>query len=286
MIAVIDPADAASVGTRAASISTSWLVRQLVEAVEGTDFGTVIGARIAGPLGMESTGVVGPGWPAPPGMASGWNLDLGFVGDPATANRAIDFVDPFVSTADDLVTFYRALLEGRLVSEETLALMFAPDAEGLAYGFDQHEMLFGDLGDIGARYNLSGGTYENGHWGMVTLDPRGGDIVVALASNWIWYLPPLVRQIVLSWAEDRRQRQGRSRKRPPWTGRSTPKWRVRPGPHVREHHLGHLRDVAGGYGRLGSPSGDRGCGRHRGHRYHCSVGPSRPAPASGGGHAR
>lgn len=199
LVGLIDADSAESVGIRVPSVSNTFVLHQLIEAVEGGDYTEVMRSRIAEPLGLESFDRITGDGPAPPGLVSGWNLDLGLVGDPEAEVRALTTIDGRIGSAVDVAEFARALMDGELVSDESLAMMLD---EGGPLGFDRHELVFGDLGDLGARYFSMGGSFLVGHWVTLSIDPASGDIIVVMTSSIDLFAPNLVRHIATSWAPE------------------------------------------------------------------------------------
>lgn len=125
-------------GTASTYSNTNYTVAGLViEKVTGTTMGAQLEQRIFRPLKLESTYL-----PTDPGL-SGQHAHGYFVlgGPPATDvtgfSPSIGWAGgSIVSTIDDVTVFYRALLEGRLVRDESLKQMMTTVTEtnGEVYG--------------------------------------------------------------------------------------------------------------------------------------------------------
>jgi len=100
-----------------------------------------------------------------------------------------------------MATFLQALTEGRLLSEEMTALVFDENAVFFGMGFDAHEAMFGDMGDMGAHwFPMPRNAIASGYNGAVAVEPKSGDLIVVLASNVDLETTELVREIVGDWA--------------------------------------------------------------------------------------
>ncbi|MEM7307892.1 MAG: serine hydrolase domain-containing protein [Planctomycetota bacterium] len=120
------------------------LLSAVLEAADGRDFPALMQRRVFTPLGMERTG---PEWPERDVEGRATYYQPGF-GDalfrvPAVDNSCKWAGGGFESTPSDLATFGAALLAGRLVKEDTRALLFtpnplrdgSPNSEGYALGW-------------------------------------------------------------------------------------------------------------------------------------------------------
>jgi CubicO group peptidase (beta-lactamase class C family) len=197
---IVAAGDTGPAGELLPSIGTSAILSSLIEAVEGTDRATVLERRMVEPLGLSATGLVGGDEPAPLGMAQGWELGLGFVGDPDQAGHAMRSLDPVISSAPDVAVILQALAGGRLLSEESMDLVFDEEAVFFGIGFDTHEMVFGDLGDLGRLYFPVFSGIASGYASTMAVDPVSGDLVVALTNSADLDATELVRDIVSDWA--------------------------------------------------------------------------------------
>ena len=184
------------------TIGTGAIVSSLIEAVEGTDRATVLRQRIIEPLGLSATGVIGSEGPTPSGLAQGWEPDLGFAGDPDQAVHAIRSLEPVVSSASDVAAILQALADGQLLSEASMALVFDREAVFFGIGFDTHEVVFGDLGDLGRHYFPVFSGIASGYTSTVAVEPVSGDLVVVLTSSPFLQSRELVRDIVSDWAAE------------------------------------------------------------------------------------
>lgn len=158
----------------------TWL---LIEALDGRSYAESLSARIAEPLGLESTGFITSEASMPEGMGVGWNPQLDFLGDPRTETTALSSLGEAYASARDLLTFAIALNDGRLLSEESTSLMFDREAEGFSAGFATHEILLGSLEDDLPRLWGVQGWGGFGHSTVWATDPASGDVAVIVASN-------------------------------------------------------------------------------------------------------
>jgi D-alanyl-D-alanine carboxypeptidase len=200
LVDLIDPAAVGVAGDFAPTIGHEIVAEVLVEAVEGTDFGTVLDERINQPLGLTGTADIEGDTPLPPGTAIGWNLDLGLAGDPTVPLAGVRTLDGRVSSATDVATFLAALTGGELLSDELTAVVFDADAVRFGMGFDSHEVALSELGDLGTRYYLSDGDLVSGYSGSLAVSPETGDIVVVLSSNDALPTWRFLHETVSAWA--------------------------------------------------------------------------------------
>ena len=199
---IVAVADTGPAGELLPSIGTAAILSSLLETVEGMDRATVLDKRIVEPLGLSATGLVGGDEPTPPDMAQGWELGLGFVGDPDQAGHAIRTLDPVISSAPDVAAILQALAHGRLLSEELMALVFDEEAIFFGVGFDTHEIVFGDLGDLGRLYFPVFSGIASGYASTMAIEPVSGDLVVVLTNSADLDATELVRDIVSDWAAE------------------------------------------------------------------------------------
>ena len=200
---LIDPADTAPIGEYVPSIGNEMIIMQLIEAVEGADYATALATRISGPLALETMGVFGPDLPRPDTMPSGWDGSVDIVGEPDADLPALVSLDGRVSSAADLATFLTAMFEGRLLSQDSLALIFDEDAHWFSYGFELHDSPFGDLGDMGARYYFQAFGHPLGFRAAFAGDPDSGDIIIVVVNTFDLDPVELVREIAIAWAAEK-----------------------------------------------------------------------------------
>ncbi|MDO8863621.1 serine hydrolase domain-containing protein [Haliea sp. E1-2-M8] len=161
--------------------NTGFLVMgALLEAVTGEEYETYIQTHVLKPAGMLDTG-----WPeldrVPQNLASTYTP----VSDDPTDGFVSDRYEQVVkgtpagggfSTLDDMARFARALLQGQLLSPETVQLMLSPKPElgSEAYGFGA-QLFWGDwVGHTG------GGPGTVDFFGFQV---KTGDIIVVLANQ-------------------------------------------------------------------------------------------------------
>lgn len=140
-IALRQPAQFAP-GTRFSYTNTNYIVLGMaIEEVTGRSYSTELQERIIGPLGLHDTYLPGPGeidirGEHPHGYQDGPNG----VTDVSRIEPSIPWsAGALVSTGHDLNTFWRALVDGKLVPQRELAEMTTPqtaatEEEGLGYG--------------------------------------------------------------------------------------------------------------------------------------------------------
>ena len=202
LVELIDPAVVGVAGDYAPTIGHEIVTELLVEAVEGTDFGTVLAERIGEPLGLTGTADIEGDAPPPTGTAIGWNLDQGLTGDPKADLAGMRTLDGRVTSATDTATFLAALAAGQLLSDQLTAVVFDGDAVRFGMGFDAHEVVLGGVGDLGTRYYLAGGSLISGYSGSLAVSPETGDIVVVLGSNADLLTWEFLRETVSAWAAE------------------------------------------------------------------------------------
>lgn len=156
------------------------LLGQLVEALDGTDLGSALQARIAGPLGLAATQYEIAGEPAPADLAGPWAYDP-YLGDPATPYASVASgmwaAGAIVSTPTDVHTFLAALVGGELISAASYAEMIDPGQDG-GYGLGI-EILGFPSGAV--YYGHRGETI--GYRSFAGIEPITGDSVVVLTNN-------------------------------------------------------------------------------------------------------
>lgn len=117
------------------------LLEQLLEAVEGKPFATLVAERIAAPLGLRDTAVLRSG-DLVQRLASAYVVDEADAtatlrADPPYFPESFGAAGGMRSTVDDLLRFDTALREQRLLNAQSTATMLRPhEALGyVAYGF-------------------------------------------------------------------------------------------------------------------------------------------------------
>ncbi|WP_344320441.1 serine hydrolase domain-containing protein [Streptomyces macrosporus] len=165
------------------------LAGMVVEAVTGNSYADEVERRVIEPLGLRST--VLPGTRATMPRPHGRGYGLLAEGEEVTWVDVTD-VNPswawaageMISTVDDLNRFLRALLDGRLLSEESMAEMLTTVPTG------QEEIERYGLGIM--KDELPCGTEVWGHNGSVhgslsfVLSTRDGDHTMAFNANTTW----------------------------------------------------------------------------------------------------
>lgn len=142
------------------------LLAAVIEAVTGQPYGDAMRALLFDPLGLDDTGhesshlVVND-------RAWGYTRLVGeFVRAPHEDKTYVTGAGSLYSTADDLFAWARALQNGRVLSEESLELLFGAHTEGYAYGWgvgtyrtpgrdDQHRRAFHSGASPGFRTALA-----------------------------------------------------------------------------------------------------------------------------------
>ena len=148
-------------------------------------------------------------WAAIEGLPPGCcpvGIDLGIVGNPDAELEALMTIDGQIGSAADLAAFATALLDGRLISEDSLGLIFDEEIDGFSMGFDRHGIIFGDLGDSGRATTASVAATSSATGRCCRLDPESGDIIVVTTSSIDLFPPELAREIAVAWAEADREK--------------------------------------------------------------------------------
>jgi D-alanyl-D-alanine carboxypeptidase len=158
-------------GTRAAYSNTGYVVLGLiVEASTGRSLGAELKSRIFAPLGLRATTFGNGAGP----RAHGYARLGGRMRDVARLNLSFEWADgAIVSNARDIARFYRALLGGRLVRSDLLALMTTP-ALGADFGYgagvEKVNATCGPAwGHSGATPGFTSHAYANGDRQLVVL---------------------------------------------------------------------------------------------------------------------
>ncbi|HZG07006.1 MAG TPA: serine hydrolase domain-containing protein [Streptomyces sp.] len=181
------------------------LAGMIVEAVTGNPYAEEIERRVLRPLGLRSTVLPGTRatMPRPHGrgyapLDTGGGTELVDVTDvnPSIAGAAGEMV----STVDDLHRFLRALLDGRLLTEESTAEMFAtvptepgnPARYGL--GIRTHELscgvtVWGHGGSIHGSLSGVFATRDGGHAAVFNLNGNGGSTAPLLEAEFCGRAP-------------------------------------------------------------------------------------------------
>jgi len=173
-------------GTFAYSNTGYLLLGRLIEEVTGEELPDAFEAELFGPLGLTATTVVEP--PAfPSDLVSGW-VDPEALGLPASASLPVMPVPAalsgcqadcgVVASASDVETFFRALHDGSVLSEEALAQMQAPGPDP----YEAHGLSIYDGGPSG-RTTFGHGGGGAGYTARVAIEPVRGDLVVILGNN-------------------------------------------------------------------------------------------------------
>ena len=156
------------------------LLGQLLETIGGEDLNTALQTRITEPLGLTATVFDTPDVDTGESLVGGWDAQ-DFEGDPEAAYESISSsawsAGSLVSSPADLSTFISALLDGRVVSEASLAQMLETGPEG--YGLGIGTMPPG--ADPDAFYGHGGGI--NGFNSFMAADPQTGDVVIMLSNS-------------------------------------------------------------------------------------------------------
>jgi D-alanyl-D-alanine carboxypeptidase len=160
------PFAAGAPGRQSYNNTGSALLGLVIEKVTGHSFAAEVGRRIIRPLGLKNTTFVSSSrMPAP--YMHGYSKVFG---------GTLRFAGGMVATPDDVATFYRALLRGRLLPEQLVAEMKhrtvtvdgAPPSEILGPGLLRLalscSLVWGDNGDFPGyqteAYNSGNGTRQ------------------------------------------------------------------------------------------------------------------------------
>lgn len=158
-------------GTQAAYSNTGYIALGLiVEASTGRSLGDQLASRIFAPLGLRSTTFGNGSRP----HAHGYARLGGRMRDVARLNLSFEWAaGAVVSNARDLARFYRALLGGRLVRSDLLALMTTPALRadvGYGAGVEKLSSPCGPAwGHSGATPGFTSHAYADGHRQIVVL---------------------------------------------------------------------------------------------------------------------
>jgi D-alanyl-D-alanine carboxypeptidase len=170
------------------------LLGMLIESLHGKDLNSVLQAEIGQPLGLAITSFAGAG-AASPQPAAPFVPDYpesGVAGTPYESVASSAFAaGALVSTPSELRLFLRALLNGELVSESSLAEMTRPQFE--YYGLGIEVM---DLEEESAW--LGHGGAIPGYRSIMAAHPATGQLFVIVTNNELLDPAELVRQFLSS----------------------------------------------------------------------------------------
>jgi CubicO group peptidase (beta-lactamase class C family) len=108
------------------------LLGQIIENVTGQPYDVVLFNEITGPLGLNDTGYDKSINGSDPRLAKGYH-SKGRNTDAIDAST-LDAAGGMYSTIDDLFRWDRALIEGRMLRPETLAMMRTPQIKNYGFG--------------------------------------------------------------------------------------------------------------------------------------------------------
>ena len=178
--------------------NTNYIVLgMLVEAVTGQTYADALHTRILEPLELRDTYLPPPGERDIKGEHMTGYADLpGGRTDVSRIEPSIPWsAGALVSTGKDLNTFWRALLNGKIVPEKELTEMTTPqtgatEAEGLGYGLGVGSTelpcgvtYIGHSGGIYGYYTLSGATEDRAYTVTLTSAPKEQPDIVAMLSH-------------------------------------------------------------------------------------------------------
>lgn len=127
-------------GTRFSYSTYGWnLIAAVIEGASGERFLDVMRKRVFGPAGLVHTGPDDPATIVPDRGHFYTRTDAGAIVNAGFVDNSLKWAGGgFVSTAEDLVTFANALLEGRLLKPETVRLLWTSqktsDGKDTEYG--------------------------------------------------------------------------------------------------------------------------------------------------------
>ena len=185
-------------GTSFVYTNTNYIVLgMLVESVSGRSYADELRSRILDPLDLEDTYLPPAGELDIRGdhLTGYQDLDGGLTDVSRTEPSIPWSAGAMVSTGTDLNTFWRALLDGRVVPAEQLAEMTTPqvaatEAEGLGYGMGVGATELpcgvtytGHSGGIYGYYTLSGATPDRAFTVTLTSTPKDQPDTVAILSH-------------------------------------------------------------------------------------------------------
>ena len=108
------------------------LLGQIIETVTGQPYDVVLFNEITGPLGLNDTGYDKSINGSDPRLATGYH-SKGRNTDPIDTST-LDAAGGLFSNVDDLFRWDRALIEGRMLRPETVALMRTPQLKNYGLG--------------------------------------------------------------------------------------------------------------------------------------------------------
>ncbi|MEU6585480.1 serine hydrolase domain-containing protein [Nocardia sp. NPDC046763] len=196
-IALRQPAKFAP-GTQFSYTNTNYIVLgMLIEKVTGRTYSTELEERIVRPLGLHDTYLPGPGERDIRGEhPHGYQDGPGGVTDVSRIEPSIPWsAGALVSTGHDLNTFWRALVDGKVVPSRELAEMTTPqiaatEEEGLGYGLGVGSTelscgvrFIGHSGGIPGYYTNSGATDKRAVTITLTQAPRTAANVQAMLEH-------------------------------------------------------------------------------------------------------
>lgn len=166
------------------------LLGRIVEKASGRSLGAYLSRRVFEPFGMRHTGFVTE--TMPPGAAHG----VSHVGDrwvvaPWMSNIRQSGAGALYSTADDLLTWDRALHGGKLLGRDDLALMFSDRGHGFGFG-----EVIGK--EAGRRVWWHNGHVE-GYGAMLARYPDDGLTIVVLTNDDAGPVEKLSRELAALW---------------------------------------------------------------------------------------
>lgn len=185
-------------GTSFVYTNTNYIVLgMLVESVTGRSYADELQSRILDPLDLDDTYLPAAGERDIRGdhLTGYQDLDGGLTDVSRTEPSIPWAAGAMVSTGTDLNTFWRALLDGRVVPAEQLAEMTTPqvaatEAEGLGYGMGVGATELpcgvtytGHSGGIYGYYTLSGATPDRAFTVTLTSTPKDQPDTVAILSH-------------------------------------------------------------------------------------------------------
>jgi serine beta-lactamase-like protein LACTB len=170
-------------GTQFSYSSYGWnLIAAVIEGASGERFLDVMQKRVFGPAGLVHTAPDDPG-PIVAGRAHFYTrTDTGAIANAGFVDNSYKWVGGgFVSTAEDLVAFANALLEGRLVKPETVTLLWT--SQKTSDGKDTEYGMGWSVGrDARGRRKISHSGGAQGGTAYLVIDPDDG-LAAAMIVN-------------------------------------------------------------------------------------------------------
>jgi D-alanyl-D-alanine carboxypeptidase len=148
------------------------LLGRIVEAVTGRPRDQVVLARVIRPLELENTSY------GRSTLSSSTAEGLAWLGFPEALDAEVEGSGGIVSTAEDLASFYAALMSGRLLSRDLLARMLrtVPGPAGFRAGLGIFEVAL----SCGTAWGHGG---DDLAYSVMPLASRDGSTVVVVAQN-------------------------------------------------------------------------------------------------------